>query len=162
MEKGVLRLTLEYIEQYLIAENTLNNLIDIMKGVGELRYRIKSFASCIDKIECYRRNEGRDVQVKDIHDFIGLRIICDDADECKEMTESIETVLLEYRTKKETRDYIEAPKDSGYQAIHTYYKMDGVKFEIQCMTQEMEDFAEESHRDYELSKQNHCEALVVE
>lgn len=93
---------------------------------------------------------------EEIHDLIGLRVICgtpDQGDKTKEQTQAeIDTcykilgVIHNLWTPIDGRikDYIGRPKENGYQSLHTtVVGLEGKKLEIQIRTVDMHKFAEE-------------------
>lgn len=77
-----------------------------------------------------------------IYDLVALRIITKNVGECYEILSLLHRnfELIGGRVK----DYIENPKDNGYQSIHTTLHDNRIKFdfEVQIRTQEMHEFAE--------------------
>lgn len=80
--------------------------------------------------------------LEDIYDLVALRIITNSVANCYKILSLIhqEFEVLESRTK----DYIENPKDNGYQSIHITVKDNhlGTIFEYQIRTEKMHQYAE--------------------
>ena len=96
------------LKEYEVENNY--NLVDHMKS------RIKSKDSIIAKLE----KRGYDITYenieKHVHDKVGVRIICPFLSDVKEVVKVIKA--SEQFIIKEEKDYIAAPKESGYISYH--------------------------------------------
>ncbi|MDH5560132.1 MAG: RelA/SpoT family protein [Deltaproteobacteria bacterium] len=101
----------------------------------DVRGRIKHYYSIFRKAERY--NVGFDK----IHDLIGIRIITKNIGECYKVLGLINEL---YQPLAERfKDYISFPKPNGYQSLHTMvFDSEGIGFEIQIRTEEMDRVAE--------------------
>jgi len=90
----------------------------------------------------YRKMKLDNKTIEKIYDLIALRVITDSIGNCYHMMSCMHNYfeVIESRTK----DYIETPKENGYQSIHLTVKDKKTKtiFEFQFRTQRMHDFAE--------------------
>lgn len=100
-----------------------------------LDYRIKYLYSLYTKLQ--RKN----MDIDEIYDFSGLRIIVDTIEECYQVLGIVHSI---YRpVPGRMKDYIASPKPNGYQSIHTaVFTGEGSIIEIQIRTKEMQYEAE--------------------
>jgi GTP pyrophosphokinase len=79
--------------------------------------------------------------VQAIHDLVGLRVIVEKVADCYlalRVVHSLWDPILD-----ELDDYVEKPKDNGYQSLHTALLVQGKPgLEVQIRTQDMHEFAE--------------------
>lgn len=126
-----------------------DNVADMLEEngiVATIKCRVKNIYSIYNKLLfCGKKWE-------DIYDFLALRVIVNDTEECRRALEIIHDnyIYLPNRVK----DYISTPKDNMYQSLHTTIKgNDGRYYEIQIRTQEMNKTAETgsaSHDSYKV------------
>ena len=111
--------------------------------------RVKNFYRIYKKMNEQKRN------LKDIHDLIGARVICNSVNECYETL-----AVIQNSFKLETQgfdDYIQKPKKTKYQSIHVDLDWKGIPSEIQIRTCEMHKEAEEgvaAHWEYKQYKKD--------
>src|SRR3972149_219503 len=111
--------------------------------------RVKNFYRIYKKMNEQKRN------LKDIHDLIGARVICNSVNECYETL-----AVIQNSFKLETQgfdDYIQKPKKTKYQSIHVDLDWKGIPSEIQIRTWEMHKEAEEgvaAHWEYKQYKKD--------
>ena len=107
--------------------------------VLEINYRIKSYWST------YRKLLRHEMNFDKIHDFLALRIITSDNENCYKILGIIHKYFKPI--SEEINDYIAHPKPNGYRSLHTNifssYSSDIEKItEIQIRTEEMHKEAE--------------------
>lgn len=101
---------------------------------SHIRYKISSRVKSLHSI--YRKIEGRNIAVDNIYDFLALRILCDNFEDCYRVLWHIHR-LFRLREDK-FKDYISMPKENGYQSIHTtVYDHEGNMLEFQIQTYDM-------------------------
>lgn len=90
----------------------------------------------------YNKLYDKGKTIDEVHDLIALRIIVEDIPKCFEVLEEIHTIFPEYVER--TKNYIQNPKENGYQSIHTTVidKETNIAFEFQIRTKEMHELAE--------------------
>lgn len=117
----------------------------------ELESRVKTYYST------YRKMVVKDRAFEDLTDRLALRIIVDEVDMCYRILGIIHRSMHPMPGK--LKDYIGAPKENGYQSIHTVvYPLRGVNaepIEIQIRTKEMHQLCEygvASHETYKRSE----------
>ncbi len=119
----------------------------------EIQYRTKGLYSLFKKINRYTE-EGMDIgeNLERIYDLFALRIIVETVEECY-LVENLLTQLWN-NLPEERNDYIEYPRQSGYQSIQNAFKIDGgFTVEIQIRTHEMHkqaEFGSSSHLLYKI------------
>lgn len=103
---------------------------------GEIRYRIKREVSIYNKIK------KQDITLDKVFDLLALRIITDSVENCYIIMGDIHQRYQHIPSR--WRDFITNPKSNGYQSIHTtIVTQEGIIFEIQIRTREMDEVAEE-------------------
>ncbi|MCK4835205.1 MAG: bifunctional (p)ppGpp synthetase/guanosine-3',5'-bis(diphosphate) 3'-pyrophosphohydrolase [Candidatus Aminicenantes bacterium] len=103
---------------------------------GEVRYRIKREVSIYNKIK------KQDISIDKVFDLLAIRIITDTVENCYTIMGDIHQRYQHIPSR--WRDFITNPKSNGYQSIHTtIVTQEGIIFEIQIRTREMDDVAEE-------------------
>ncbi len=90
----------------------------------------------------YNKLYDKGKTIDEVHDLIALRIIVDDVPKCFQALDEIHTIFPEYVER--TKNYIQNPKENGYQSIHTTVidKETNTSFEFQIRTKEMHELAE--------------------
>ena len=89
----------------------------------------------------YKKLEELGMDISRVFDVAGLRVITKNVAECYQMLGIIHSIWTPVPGR--LRDYIAAPKPSGYQSIHTVvFTGDGNMVEIQIRTDEMDREAE--------------------
>ncbi|MGI8905412.1 MAG: RelA/SpoT family protein [Candidatus Sumerlaeaceae bacterium] len=90
----------------------------------------------------YQKMHKHELPFDEIHDLIGLRVICDDVPTCYEILGTIHKLWRPLPGR--FKDYVAMPKENMYQSLHTtVVGLGGHRIEIQVRTAEMHRFAEE-------------------
>lgn len=161
-----INITKEEIELLLLKYNsalrTLETHLDVLikdfefknkyMPVEHVKSRIKKFDSAINKL----RRKDYEITAKNIenqiHDMVGVRIVCSFLDDVYEMVKLIKN--SDFITVHDEKDYIKNPKDSGYSSYHLLvyipvYLSSGVEqveAEIQIRTMAMDFWASLDHK----------------
>lgn len=100
---------------------------------GKVSSRFKNFYSLYKKFQ----KKG----TEKIYDIIAFRILVEDVEDCYRV---LGAVHQKYRPiPGRIKDYIAAPKQNGYQSLHTtLITTDGTPFELQIRTHEMHEYCE--------------------
>jgi GTP pyrophosphokinase len=107
----------------------------------EMKGRVKSVYSI------WRKMEKQNVDFEEVYDFFAIRIILDEVHKEQEKAicwNAYSIVSNLYRPNpKRLRDWISAPKSSGYESLHTTVQgLDDKWVEVQIRTRRMDDDAE--------------------
>ncbi|MBX7243979.1 MAG: bifunctional (p)ppGpp synthetase/guanosine-3',5'-bis(diphosphate) 3'-pyrophosphohydrolase [Candidatus Sumerlaeaceae bacterium] len=90
----------------------------------------------------YMKMTRQDIPFQEIHDLIGLRVLCDTVPACYEILGTVHKIWRPIHGR--FKDYIALPKENMYQSLHTtVVGPRGERIEIQVRTYEMHKFAEE-------------------
>jgi GTP pyrophosphokinase len=88
----------------------------------------------------YNKMKRQDIELDDIHDVIGFRIIVEDVASCYQ---ALGVVHGNFKpVPGRIKDLIALPKLNGYQSLHTTVIIRGKRVEIQIRTKEMDEVAE--------------------
>ena len=146
-------------------ENNINALKELKRVIEQLNStfsdqgntlayqnsRIKEENSFLNKI--YKKiNEGKNITFDDMHDIVGLRLVCLSLSDVYEFVNLLQK--SELINVLEEKDYINNPKESGYMSYHiivevpiqTQTGIKNIKCEIQLRTIFMDIFAREEHK----------------
>lgn len=136
------------ITNYLISEkqtrvNTIETMIaeinDILKKQGIVEYRIKGRIKNIYSI--YKKMISQHKDFEDIYDIVAVRIIVKKIEDCYRILGLIHANYTPI--PKRFKDYIAVPKPNMYQSLHTtVIAGNGLTFEVQIRTEEMDQIAE--------------------
>ncbi len=111
-----------------------------LDGIEPILYissRIKSPESMIAKLEKNNLPTDFRTALKNMHDTVGIRIICSFYDDVYAIADFIKSKKI-YRVIK-IKDYIKQPKENGYRSLHLIIEMtdpcfEGLQAEIQIRT----------------------------
>ncbi len=120
------------------ADRIANELQQALKDANikaELAWRVKHLYSI------YQKMERKEVDINQIYDVIALRVLVNTERDCYAALGVIHT---QWRPiPREFDDYIAAPKENGYQSLHTaVIDHTGHQFEVQIRTHDMHKQAE--------------------
>ncbi|MBO6145883.1 MAG: hypothetical protein J6O62_03705 [Bacilli bacterium] len=127
----------------VVLENIINNLQNtFIENGNEISYkcsRIKTENSLLNKILKRYRN-GKIENFEDMHDIVGIRLICLSPSDVYEFEKLIDNCdELKVVNKYGCKDYIKKPKESGYMSLHKIVEVPietstGIKY-VQCEIQ---------------------------
>ncbi|MDE5565777.1 MAG: bifunctional (p)ppGpp synthetase/guanosine-3',5'-bis(diphosphate) 3'-pyrophosphohydrolase [Anaeroplasmataceae bacterium] len=118
--------TIEKIKDFLVPENLTH---------FEIKGRVKNTYSI------YKKMISQNKQFEDIYDILAIRIIVNTVAECYQVLGIIHAHYTP--VPKRFKDYIAVPKPNMYQSLHTtVISADGLIFEVQIRTIEMDQVAE--------------------
>ena len=101
----------------------------------EIKGRVKNIYSI------YKKMINQHKEFEDIYDVLAIRIIVDTIDNCYRVLGLIHAKYTP--VPKRFKDYIAVPKPNMYQSLHTtVISGDGLTFEVQIRTKEMDEVAE--------------------
>ena len=130
-------------ERYAEKEQHLKKLIAHIKKIFkkekvtilDIHFRTKSYWST------YKKLVKKDMNFEKVHDFIALRIITNNVENCYRALGVIHKYFKPI--SEEINDYIAKPKNNGYRSLHTtIFSKEGKITEIQIRTEEMQKEAE--------------------
>ena len=152
----------EQMLKYSACLKTLENQIDVLRKDLELqkdyapiehvKSRIKTLDSAVQKLE----NKGIPVSlenlVNNVHDMVGIRIVCAFISDVYEVVDLLKSCKL--LNVIQEQDYIKNPKDTGYTSYHMlvlvpiyrFEKEEFVEAEIQIRTVSMDFWATLEHK----------------
>lgn len=128
--------------------------------VEHIKSRTKSVESIIAKLDKKGLSHNTDNMIRNVHDVIGLRIVCSFLDDVYEIVNIIKS-SKEFIVKDES-DYIKNPKDSGYSSyhlnilvpVHLFDRVEYIEAEVQIRTVAMDCWASLDHKlRYKLPKE---------
>lgn len=89
----------------------------------------------------YRKLATKERTLDQIYDLIAIRIVTYNVEQCYHILSLIHQLFEPIPDR--VKDYINEPKDNGYQSIHTTVRgHDGTIFEVQIRTRDMDEYAE--------------------
>jgi GTP pyrophosphokinase len=125
-------------ERAQFLEQAIARLRRALVGEG-IRYRVTGRPKHLYSI--YRKMEQKGRDFDEIYDLHGIRIITKTKGDCYHILGIVHSLWRPIHG--EFDDYIAAPKENGYQSLHTaVMAMDGKPLEVQIRTEEMHNVAE--------------------
>lgn len=125
-----------------IEENRRHTLIRSMSS------RLKDLESIRLKLTRYQFEDSPASAAKNLHDIVGLRLICSYLNDIYSVVDHLET--LENFKILQVKDYIKEPKPSGYRSLHVIGLCDfsghPIQCEIQLRTAAMDSWAAIEHQ----------------
>src|SRR3989338_121456 len=123
-------------------EREVKKIIKIVrKELRNNKIRAKVFGRPKNFYSIYKKMKKKNIDISQIYDLQGLRIIAKDVKQCYEVLGVLHNLWKPI--PNEFDDYIANPKPNMYQSIHTVVLMDNQKVEFQIRTEKMDDIAEE-------------------
>ena len=123
-------------------EEQIAELVEVIQGQlakAGIKARVKGRAKNIFSI--WRKMQSKGIALDDVHDVRAVRIVVNDLASCYASLGIIHSTWS--HVPSEFDDYIAAPKENGYQSIHTAITFDdGRSLEVQIRTREMHENAE--------------------
>ena len=123
--------------------DNIDHIIDEIKGFLKLdnvtNFEIKGRVKNVYSI--YKKMTNQHKEFEDIYDVLAIRIIVDTIDNCYRVLGIIHAHYTP--VPKRFKDYIAVPKPNMYQSLHTtVISQNGLTFEVQIRTHEMDEVAE--------------------
>ena len=123
--------------------DNIDHIIDQIKGFLKLdnvtNFEIKGRVKNVYSI--YKKMTNQHKEFEDIYDVLAIRIIVDTIDNCYRVLGIIHAHYTP--VPKRFKDYIAVPKPNMYQSLHTtVISQNGLTFEVQIRTHEMDEVAE--------------------
>ena len=123
--------------------DNIDHIIDQIKGFLKLdnvtNFEIKGRVKNVYSI--YKKMINQHKEFEDIYDVLAIRIIVDTIDNCYRVLGIIHAHYTP--VPKRFKDYIAVPKPNMYQSLHTtVISQNGLTFEVQIRTHEMDEVAE--------------------
>jgi len=138
---------MEAVKDKLLAviENTRRELTEknSMDPAEHVLARIKSEKSMREKCRRQGLPETEESALREIHDAVGLRVVCVFLDEVYAMRDAL--VSADGVEIVQEKDYIRAAKPNGYRSYHMILRLDGYFAEIQLRTISMDTWAALEH-----------------
>jgi putative GTP pyrophosphokinase len=139
-KKQLLKLIYDYRDYNDFDEDT---------GIQHIVSRIKTPESAMEKLQRKGYPTNVESALKNIHDVVGIRIVCAFLDDVYEVAEWIRQI--EIFDIVEEKDYIKSPKENGYRSLHFLIVLNqgenkGVKAEIQIRTIAIDFWATLEHK----------------
>jgi len=142
---------IKQIETKLDILNKENKVSGRRNPIETVKSRIKSPQSIASKLEKKKLPVSFDSMIDNLHDIAGVRVICPYISDIY----TVRDILLKQPdiTLLEEKDYIKAPKESGYRSLHLVIEIPvylsesthNVKVEIQLRTIAMDFWASLEH-----------------
>lgn len=135
------------LEQYLKLENELLNKIDLSLKDSNINHEISSRIKSIYSL--HQKINNKNLALKQINDFLGIRIILDNIQDCYDTLSNL-AKFFNLQIDK-TKDYISYPKENGYQSLHLIIDSNSQPIEVQIRTKKMHqqcEFGSASHQKY--------------
>jgi GTP diphosphokinase / guanosine-3',5'-bis(diphosphate) 3'-diphosphatase len=127
----------EYLKTFQFDLEQLTEKIENLLKSENSKFKVKGRTKNIYSIK--KKMEEQNLELDDLHDLIGLRIIVESKKNCYSI---LSTISREFPITT-VKDYIANPKPNGYQSIHVIASDNQNKeFEIQIRTEKMERLAE--------------------
>ena len=119
--------TLKAVEETLIEKQIPYELVE---GRAKRYYSI------------YKKTLEKNRKLSEIYDLIALRIITFDVEQCYQILSEVHQMFEPLKDR--VKDYVQKPKENGYQSIHTTVRDPDTKhvFEFQIRTKQMHEYAE--------------------
>jgi len=119
---------------------------NLKKALEEYGIKVDIYGRAKHIYSIYRKMEAKQFTFEQINDLLGVRIIVDTIDDCylvQEIIHELWSPVTEVYGGERGRDWIENPKENGYQSLHTTICFEeGKMVEIQIRTPEMHEIAE--------------------
>ncbi|MDC7245793.1 MAG: RelA/SpoT family protein [Sphaerochaetaceae bacterium] len=140
--------TYQYIEEFLLSKKSertayLNRIEKILyrtcadQGLGNIQVQSRTKHT----YGVYLKMKKRKVELDEMGDILGVRIICDTVNECYTLLGIVHKLWPPMAGR--FKDYIAMPKANNYQSLHTtVMALDGKVLEVQIRTREMHGTAE--------------------
>lgn len=125
-------------------ENTINQKIEELKKIliTEKKMSVKVYGRSKSIYSIYRKMNQFGKNFDDIHDILAVRIITNSVDDCYKVLGFVHQHYTPLNNR--FKDYIATPKHNLYQSLHTTIVADdGLIFEVQIRTEEMDELAEQ-------------------
>lgn len=152
----------EQMLKYEACLKTLENQIDVLKKdleiqkdyapIEHVKSRIKTLDSAVKKLENKGIPISLDNLVNNVHDMVGIRIVCAFISDVYDVVEALKSCKL--LNVIQEQDYIKNPKDTGYTSYHMlvlvpiyrFEREEYVEAEIQIRTVSMDFWATLDHK----------------
>lgn len=124
----------------------LNSIISMVKALLD-DYGIQAdiFGRAKHIYGIYKKMEAKQLALNQINDLLGIRIIVDNHEECKDVQDIIHDnwpPVTSFYNGEVGINYILYPKENGYQSLHTTIIIESKILEVQIRTHEMNEIAE--------------------
>lgn len=150
--KKILKTNVEELEKKLLRIKSELNQELTNKNIS---FRIESRAKHLYSLYAKLKRPEINFDISKVYDLIAFRVIVKTKEECYQTLDAVHKLWRPMQNY--VRDYIDKPKQNGYQSIHTtVFGSDNEPFEIQIRTEEMHEDAEfgvAAHWQYSASKE---------
>ena len=124
-------------------------------GYLDIKYRCKTIYSIIDKMR------KKNISFEDIFDKSAIRIIVDTVEDCYKVESIINQMFIP--AKPYRKDYIQTPKENGYQSIHTVLHDARLGYvECQIRTTDMHEYANQGHAAHTIYKSKDGQITTID